>query len=81
MAIGQGLQPGFVLSIYHLYLIEATYSRKAIGLEVYEQESGERVTELMQRTRARRALRRSTLGAALGERSADEIGDTAEQVV
>ncbi len=32
------------------YLIEDIYSRKAVGWEVYEHESGERAAELMQRT-------------------------------
>jgi putative transposase len=35
---------------YYLYLIEDIYSRKAVGWEVYEQESGERAAELMERT-------------------------------
>lgn len=35
---------------YYLYLIEDIYSRKAVGWEVYEHESGERAAELMQRT-------------------------------
>ncbi len=35
---------------YYLYLIEDIYSRKAVGWEVYEQESGERAAGLMQRT-------------------------------
>jgi putative transposase len=44
---------------YYLYLIEDIYSRKAVGWEVYEQESGERAAELMQRT-------------VLGERCAEQ---------
>lgn len=35
---------------YYLYLIEDIYSRKAVGWEVYEQESGEYAANLMQRT-------------------------------
>jgi putative transposase len=35
---------------YYLYLIEDIYSRKAVGWEVYEQESGEHAATLMQRT-------------------------------
>jgi putative transposase len=35
---------------YYLYLIEDIFSRKAVGGEVYAQESGERAAELMQRT-------------------------------
>jgi putative transposase len=35
---------------YYLYLIEDIYSRKGVGWEVYEQESGELASELMQRT-------------------------------
>ena len=35
---------------YYLYLIEDIYSRKDVGWEVYEQESGERAAELMERT-------------------------------
>lgn len=35
---------------YYLYLIEDIYSRKAVGWEVYEQESGEQAAELMERT-------------------------------
>jgi putative transposase len=35
---------------YYLYLIEDIYSRKGVGWEVYEQESGELAAELMQRT-------------------------------
>jgi putative transposase len=34
---------------YYLYLFEDIYSRKAVGWEVYEQESGERAAELIQR--------------------------------
>lgn len=35
---------------YYLYLVEDIYSRKAVGWEVYAQESGEYAAELMQRT-------------------------------
>lgn len=35
---------------YYLYLIEDIYSRKGVGYEVYEQESGERAASLLQRT-------------------------------
>jgi putative transposase len=35
---------------YYLYLIEDIFSRKAVGWDVYAQESGERAAELMQRT-------------------------------
>lgn len=35
---------------YYLYLIEDIYGRKAVGWEVYEQESGELAAALMQRT-------------------------------
>jgi putative transposase len=34
---------------YYLYLFEDIYSRKTVGWEVYEQESGERAAELIQR--------------------------------
>jgi putative transposase len=34
---------------YYLYLFEDIYSRKAVGWEVYAQESGERAAELIQR--------------------------------
>ena len=35
---------------YYLYLVEDIYSRKAVGWEVHEQESGEHAAVLMQRT-------------------------------
>lgn len=35
---------------YYLYLVEDIYSRKAVGWEVYEQESGKHAAGLMQRT-------------------------------
>lgn len=35
---------------YYLYLVEDIYSRKAVGWEVYERESGEHAAGLMQRT-------------------------------
>ena len=35
---------------YYLYLIEDIYSRKIVGYEVYEQESGEKASQLLQRT-------------------------------
>lgn len=35
---------------YYLYLVEDIYSRKAVGWEVHEQESGEHAARLMQRT-------------------------------
>lgn len=35
---------------FYLYLIEDIYSRKAVGWEVYEQESGERAAGLLQRS-------------------------------
>ena len=35
---------------YYLYLFEDIYSRKAVGGEVYAQESGEHAAELLQRT-------------------------------
>lgn len=35
---------------YYLYLVEDIYSRKAVGWEVHEQESGEHAATLMQRT-------------------------------
>lgn len=35
---------------YYLYLVEDIYSRKGVGWEVHEQESGEKAAELMQRT-------------------------------
>jgi putative transposase len=35
---------------YYLYLIEDIYSRKGVGWEVYEEESGVLAAELMQRT-------------------------------
>nr|WP_234497899.1 hypothetical protein [Vibrio maritimus] len=31
---------------YYLYLIEDIYSRKIVGHEVYEQESGEKASQL-----------------------------------
>ena len=43
--------PSPVRGKYHyLYLIEDIYSSKAVGWEVYEQENGERASELMERT-------------------------------
>jgi len=44
------LQSPVRVQYYYLYLIEDIYSRKAVGWEVYECESGERAAELMQRT-------------------------------
>jgi putative transposase len=35
---------------YYLYMIEDIYSRKIVGWEVYEQESGESAAQLLQRT-------------------------------
>ncbi|WP_080266779.1 IS3 family transposase, partial [Vibrio parahaemolyticus] len=35
---------------YYLYLIEGIYNRKIVGYEVYEQESGEKASQLLQRT-------------------------------
>ncbi|OED45128.1 integrase [Chromatiales bacterium (ex Bugula neritina AB1)] len=35
---------------YYLYMIEDIYSRKIVGWEVYDEESGEHAAELMQRT-------------------------------
>ncbi|WP_339491645.1 IS3 family transposase [Pseudomonas sp. EA_15y_Pfl2_R67] len=35
---------------YYLYLIEDIYSRKAVGWEVYEEESGEKAAALLQRS-------------------------------
>ncbi|MFH0275019.1 transposase, partial [Vibrio jasicida] len=35
---------------YYLYLIEDIYSRKIVGYEVYEQENGEKASQLLQRT-------------------------------
>ena len=35
---------------FYLYLIEDIYSRKIVGWEVHEQESGELAAELLQRT-------------------------------
>jgi len=35
---------------YYLYLIEDIYSRKAVGCEVYEMESGEKAATLLQRS-------------------------------
>ena len=35
---------------YYLYLVEDIYSRKAVGWEVHEEESGEHAATLMQRT-------------------------------
>lgn len=35
---------------YYLYLIEDIYSRKAVGREVYEEESGEKAAALLQRS-------------------------------
>lgn len=35
---------------YYLYMLEDLYSRKIVGCEVYEQESGEDAAELLQRT-------------------------------
>ena len=43
---GRGTSPTFHLAVrgkyYYLYLIEDIYSRKAVGWEVYDHESGER---------------------------------------
>lgn len=66
---------------YYLYLIEDIYSRKAVGWEVYEQENGERASELMERTVLAERCAGRHLGAALGQRRADEIGEVAEQTV
>jgi putative transposase len=46
---------------YYLYLIEDIYSRKAVGWEVYEQESGEMATALLQRSVIREACVRQPL--------------------
>lgn len=63
-------------------MIEDFYSRKAVGREVYEQESGEREAELTERTvLAERCAGGGGLGAALGQQRACEIGDVAEQIV
>lgn len=61
-------------------MIEDFYSRKAVGREVYEQESGEREAELTERTVFAERCERG-LGAALGQQRACEIGDVAEQIV
>ncbi len=43
--------PGPVRGLYHyLYLVEDIYSRKIVGWEVHDSETGERAAELMQRT-------------------------------
>ena len=43
--------PGNVRGLYHyLYLIEDIYSRKIVGWEVHDSETGESAAELMQRT-------------------------------
>jgi putative transposase len=64
---------------YYLYLIEDIYSRKAVGWEVYQQESGELAAGLLQR---------SVLSehcwlpcAALRQWRADEIGHHAAKDV
>ncbi len=46
---------------YYLYLIEDIYSRKAVGWEVYEQESGEMAAVLLQRSVIREACVRQPL--------------------
>lgn len=46
---------------YYLYLIVDIYSRKAVGWEVYEQESGERAAELLQRSVLAESCLRSPL--------------------
>ena len=46
---------------YYLYLIEDIYSRKAVGWEVYEQESGELAAVLLQRSVIREACVRQPL--------------------
>jgi len=43
--------PSTTKGLFHyLYLVEDIYSRKIVGWEVHESESGERAAELMQRT-------------------------------
>jgi len=43
--------PGPARGLYHyLYLVEDIYSRKIVGWEVHDSETGERAAELMQRT-------------------------------
>lgn len=46
---------------YYLYLIEDIYSRKGVGWEVHEQESGELAAELLQRTALREQCWRQPL--------------------
>ncbi len=66
---------------YYLYLIEDIYSRKAVGWEVYEQESDELAAQLMQRTvlaegyAGRPLVLHSDNGAPMN------VGDVAEQTV
>jgi putative transposase len=46
---------------FYLYLIEDIYSRKAVGWEVYEQESGEMAAALLQRSVIRESCLRQPL--------------------
>ena len=46
---------------YYLYLIEDIYSRKAVGLEVYEEESGEKAAALLQRSMINKKCMREPL--------------------
>jgi putative transposase len=49
---------------YYLYLFEDIYNRKAVGWDVYEQESGDLAAGLLQRIVMRRAVFFESTGAA-----------------
>ena len=66
---------------YYLYLIEDIYSRKAVGWEAYEAESGEKAAALLQRSVTKEKCWHQPLVASLGQRRADEIGDVTDQDV
>lgn len=64
---------------YYLYLIEDIYSRKAVGWEVYEAESGEKAAAATKRDSGE--VLATAAGASLRQRRADEIGNAADQDV
>lgn len=64
---------------YYLYLFEDIYSRKAVGWEVYEQESGELAAGLLHRND--RAVFYKSTGAAFRQWCADEIAHTVNKNV
>lgn len=66
---------------YYLYLIDDIYSRKAVGWEVYDVESGRESRRTAATQRDRRAVFTRTAGAALVQPDTDEISDAVEQDV